>query len=425
MIMDPVIERAVVGACAVSPAALELVTVEGAVTPNTFGDPAVRAVFEACQRLGDRGSYTAQLVSAEAEHDDRVHRPDHGQIAQLYVQALTEEKAGAAELMAHVRVLHDLAQRRRWQQAAQLYLDAATVNDDSRAAEAEALLAQAVGSDDTSEPEELAHGVFEYLSQSGPPGISTGLAPLDRQIGGGMRPGDMTAVGGWTNMGKSPLIDGMLADASRRGHRVHLYINEMSKTDRALRLVALDGAAPYQDLVLREVSERDGKRVLAALKRLPFAITDVSTWDGFRIARHIRTHRWDLCALDILHNVQHDGTRELDGILRALAAAARSSAAHLILACHLNEERAKTDLLPFPVARDIRQSGMVKNLCATVLLLHREQERDEHDRVITSNDASLYADKARHGQRGGVALVFDPMRMRFLPLHQAEDRAAA
>jgi replicative DNA helicase len=410
VIADPRIEHAVAGAIAASPAALEIATLDGALTPHQFTDPVAAATFDACARLHDQGTYNPRLVAAQLEKDPRVD----GQRHELLVERLVANPITVGELLPHINRLHDLTRRRRWQHAATAYQDAATTGDESRVAEAERVLANPEQGEDTMTVEQLARDTVTYLSGTGPPGIPTGIPSLDRMIGGGLRPGDVTAIASWTGHGKSIWTHGVLTNAARKGRRVHLYVNEMSGTDLTLRLLALDGAAPYEDLTLRQVQQRDMQRVLKALQDLPFAATDVSGWDGHRIARHIRTSRWDLCALDILHNVQHDGTRELDAIIRSLLAAARSSGTHLILCCHLNEERAKSELLPFPVARDIRQSGMVKNVCSNVLLLHRQQHRADDDTIVTSDDAGLHIDKARHGRLGGVALRFDPLRMRFL-----------
>lgn len=99
-----------------------------------------------------------------------------------------------------------------------------------------------------------------------------------------------------------------------------------------------------------------------------------------------------------------------------LVSAALSAGTHLILVCQLNEARALGDLLPRPVLRDIRDSGMIKNLCANVLLLHREQKKDQGI-VFTTRETILMAAKARHGQLGAAVLEFEPERMRFNSAH--------
>lgn len=331
-------------------------------------------------------------------------------------------------LPRYVDIVRAGVRRRSWQRAARILAEAVVTGDEEHAAKAEKHLAAPSGraADDTSSAEQVGHDVIDYLQDTDAPvAIPTGITGLDNRIGGGLRPGDVTAIGGWTSMGKSVFCDQVLAHARINGRACHAYINEMSRVDRGLRMLARNTGIPHSQLMRRDITTDEARRVVDAASRLPFGITDCSQWTAEQIARHIRRHKWDLCALDLLHNIPYDGENELHRMTSILANAARSAGTHLLLVCQLNEERAKSELLPVPVIRDIRGSGMVKNLAANVVMVHRFQEHKDGV-VWTTNEAVLTAAKSRHGQQGGVTVRFNPDRMQFESgsFHLAEEAAA-
>lgn len=406
---DQAAEHAVIGACVTSATALRVATVDHGLRQVHITDTRLQAVLRGCQDLADRhASYDAAMVTGRLATEG---------FADVVAQLVTAA-ARIRDLPGHIATLTSLERRRRHLQAGHHLQQAALTGDDHHLAQAEHLLADTDTDGDTTEALDLGHLVTAWLQSTDSIGMPTGLGALDDQIGGGLRPGEMTALGGWTNHGKSPLCDQILTHAAQAGHRAHLYINEMSRRDRALRMVAHAGAAPIDRLQTRELrDDRERHRILQACGHLPFGVTDVAAWDHQRICRHLRANRYDLAAVDLLHNLPHRDTRDLDEIIRSFAAAARVSNTHLILVCHFNEERAKAEELPKPVARDLRGSGMIKNACRNVLLLHRFQDRVTNELGDPAYDLSdravVVCDKATHGQRGDVALVFDGRHMRF------------
>ncbi len=78
---------------------------------------------------------------------------------------------------------------------------------------------------------------------------------------------------------------------------------------------------------------------------------------------------------------------------------------------------------------------MIKNLCASVLLLHRDQTA-RGDVVLLEDTGIVHDAKHRHGPGGGAKVRFEARRMRFteraredeasvpVPAHWAEREAA-
>lgn len=401
-------EAAIVGFALLSPSVIDRYSLD--LSASEF---LVDVYSEAWQALCD--------LRADSEHIDDVTvaaRMTAGDAAKCLQNCVDAAYASqVAGIPGYIKVIREGAQRASWQLAARCLAEAVITNDEALVSRAERHLAAPTSiTEDTADPEHVGHAVVDFLEDNKPVGIPTGLVALDNRIGGGLRPGDTTALGGWTGMGKSCLVDQLLTSAYEQSRTAHAYVNEMSLVDRGLRMLARATGVPHSQLVLRDVNPADTPRLIEAAGRLPFGITDCSQWTADQIARHIRVNRWDLCAVDLLHNIPYERESELHRITATLAAAARSSGTHLILVCQLNEERAKTTKLPDPVIRDIRGSGMIKNLSANVLFVHRQQVVDKGI-VFTTNDATVTAGKARHGQPGAALATFNPERMSFDPAH--------
>lgn len=401
---SPILEASLLGASLLAPAVTERLVLDFDLEPAHFTEPLHRTAWHAIRSTWqDTGSVDLAAIATRL--------PDGTPIEAIDGLAAT---ACAPESVRDVanRVIR-LSTRRAWRDAAYELLRASEEDSERHVELAQTMLRAEQGIDsDLWTRERMQSDVFDWLGSDAAVGITTGLPVVDDAIGGGLRPGDVTALGGWTGQGKSVLLDDMLMAAVAAGRTAHLFINEMSPRDRALRLIAKQGAAPYPRLVVRDLEPSELSSVLDAASKLPFDITECSSWPVEKIARSIRVNAWDVVALDVLHNLPFKDTRELDEAVSILLAAARQSGSHLILVCHLNDERAKTQLLPVPVVRDIRNSGMIARASANVLMLHREQINDRGF-VVTQSEATVDVLKARHGRPAAVAVRLDVHRLRF------------
>ena len=397
-------ERAVLAATFLAPSVIDRLTLDHALEPDDFDHPHHRLIWQTIQQLHTEGTRVEPLVLA-ARLGDEVPR--------LAIDELPAHAGAITNLHEHARLVKRAALRRRWRTAGARLIEAADTDDEGMVAQAEQLLSTPTATDDTWDTRKLGEDACDFLADTRSVGVTTGIPRLDDLLAGGLRAGDMTAIGAWTSMGKSALVDTILHDAALAGYRCHAYLNEMSPRDRTLRTLARISGVKYGQLVRRELDQNTAPRVLQAAQRIPFGLTDCSQWSADQIARHVRANRWELWTLDLVHNIPYERESELHRIVATLAAAARSTNSHLLLICQFNEARAVGEVLPMPVARDIRGSGMIKNLAANVLLLHRPQRN--HDGFITTDlDGVIKVDKSRHGRLGAADVVFEPDRMRFV-----------
>jgi replicative DNA helicase len=104
--------------------------------------------------------------------------------------------------------------------------------------------------------------------------------------------------------------------------------------------------------------------------------------------------------------------RELASNWTKLKAAAVNT--HLIATAHLNKTRSTGDKPPAPVLSDLFGSGMLKNATDFVQFLHRDWEIVDGHAEMGLQGAIWFA-KTREGQIGGLRVLLDPARLRFLP----------
>jgi DNA repair protein RadA/Sms len=83
--------------------------------------------------------------------------------------------------------------------------------------------------------------------------ISTGVAELDRVLGGGLVPGSLVLVGGEPGVGKSTLLLTALGAVAREGRRALLVTGEESAAQVSLRAARLGGAESVEILAETEL----------------------------------------------------------------------------------------------------------------------------------------------------------------------------
>ena len=210
----------------------------------------------------------------------------------------------------------------------------------------------------------------------------------------------------------SVLYDQILERLGEAGLRVHSYINEMSKRERMDRTVARLSGVPFEKVYTRRLDAKEEVAVRGCLTRVQFGITECAGWTAPEIARHIRWNRWDVAGVDIVHEIAHREERDLAEIAQVLRAAAKQADCILVACVHLNDNRVTAPQRPIPVMRDVRGSGMLVRGADIVLLVHR----DDDENGIPQPEGAIFAAKIRNGQPAAMGVMFDPSRMRFLPV---------
>lgn len=402
-------EASVLGAALLSEPVTGLLVTNERLRPDHFYRPRHQYVFRAMVRLFEQGeAVDAVTVIAELRELGRLEV-----VKEDYVHSLPTVVPAIGAFRDYARIVVDMARRRAKIGAAQKIIEAAQQGDWAKIGTAEGALIVEESSVSRKGAEEWAE-LLDKIVDGGerPETFPFPFSKLNECTVGGMRRKQTTLVGGWTNTGKSILVDQILDGAAKAGARTHLYINEMGLEDRGLRILARKSGVPYWRLAgARVEDQKDAMKVMKALGEFRFGVTECAGWSAEEVAYDIRRNRWDVCAFDILHRMVFEDERDLGNASAALNDAAKQANAHILIAVHLNEGRATTGKLPKPVLRDIRGSGQLKNDADNVLFVWRQQEGE-----YMEDQGRVYFSKVRNGSPGGTDVLFSPNRLEFRQL---------
>jgi hypothetical protein len=234
---------------------------------------------------------------------------------------------------------------------------------------------------------------------------------------GGLRPGELVVVAGYTGHGKSVLADMVLDHAAAAGYRCHLYMTEMTLRDRGERLLARRTGVPFGRIRSRNLRDHDRDELRHAIEALDYGATLAADWSVEQVCEDIARCGWDLAVVDLLHGFPYDGERELTAHVKALATAARASTNHgpgtcLLLACHLNDGQmaGRRELgAPKPGKHSLKGASSIRQDADTIILTWLKE--DEHG--VAGTDGEVWIAKGRNSGGRSVAVELDATNMRF------------
>ncbi|MDX2192450.1 MAG: DnaB-like helicase C-terminal domain-containing protein [Gemmatimonadales bacterium] len=249
--------------------------------------------------------------------------------------------------------------------------------------------------------------------------VPTGFPSVDRALGGGLRRGDLVALGGDVGSGKSALALAMAIRAARAGHAVLYLSGEMGPDRVRERGLAREAKVAVDDLR----AARMGDAVRAAvghaaleLRRLPLAVETLPADDFAAVAA--RLERIPPPALVVVDSLQllpppADGLTTDDRLARATAACkALAIGRHVaVLAAVQLPAFSAQRADPRPTLDDLGARGAVKQHADVVLGLYREEMYRRDHAVAGATELILL--KNRNGGTGFVDLYFHERWLRF------------
>jgi replicative DNA helicase len=270
------------------------------------------------------------------------------------------------------------------------------------------------------------------------PPITTGLADLDKIIGG-LRRGDLAILAGRPGMMKTQLAAALALNVAGKGLAVLFHSLEMTTDAMGARML---GALAWEhghyiahkDILDQSVPAGEVDRVRAAadrLRRLPIMI-DPRRGVGvaeicFRVRRWAAWHRRrgqapGLVIIDHLGKIRPSGRNdnrsvELGDITTALADEAGESDVPILCLCQLNRAAESRDNKR-PQLSDLRESGRIEEDARVVIGVYRESyylsklHEDDADREIKrldrlaecEHDLEAIVLKNSHGPEGVAKL---------------------
>ncbi|MFZ5709056.1 MAG: replicative DNA helicase [Pseudomonadota bacterium] len=293
-----------------------------------------------------------------------------------------------------------------------------------------------------------------YQRDGGLAGISTGLADLDKKLGG-LHKSDLLILAGRPSMGKTALATNIafnIARAYRKGRLpdggegavnggvVGFFSLEMSAEQLAARILSEASEVSSEQIRRGDMTEAEFRRFVEAAKALeacPLYIDDTPALPISQLAararRLKRTRGLDALFVDYLQLVRPATARdsrvnEVSEITQGLKAIAKELDVPVIALSQLSRQVENRDDKR-PQLSDLRESGSIEQDADVVMFVFREEyyrEREkpgDHDLEAMTKwqeimekvhgRAEVIIGKQRHGPIGHVELSFEGRFTRF------------
>jgi len=306
-----------------------------------------------------------------------------------------------------------------------------------------------------------------YRRESHITGVTTGLADLNRKLGG-LQPSDLLILAGRPSMGKTALATNMAFKAAqafadskgKEGAMVAFFSLEMSAEQLATRILAEVSEVPSEKIRKGEVRDVEFRRFVEASRKLasvPLYIDDTPALSIAQVrtrARRLkRQSGLGMIVIDYLQLLRGSGSGrsaesrvlEVSEITRGLKAIAKELSVPVLALSQLSravEQREDKR----PQLADLRESGSIEQDADVVMFVFREEYYVERDLPTQLKDesqdkfndryarwqerlknahqvAEVIIGKQRHGPIGTVKLHFDGQFTRFSdldPHHQLD-----
>jgi replicative DNA helicase len=247
--------------------------------------------------------------------------------------------------------------------------------------------------------------------------FATGFPSVDKQLGGGLRPGDLVVLGGEVGSGKSSLSLAMALRMAQAGVHSAFFTQEMVVERVIERVLAIEGRARIDEMRRGTLDEFTRAAVGAAAVRLRdnSPVLDVLPPGGVEVLADALRRTLDLqvAFIDPLQALAL-GTREQDEELatavRGLKAIALELGIALVVTAHLPTAKAeRTDRRP--TLDDFGALGAVKQHADIVLGIYREEMFAQGAGIEGATE--LLIRKNRNGGTGYVDLYFYKQWLRF------------
>lgn len=249
------------------------------------------------------------------------------------------------------------------------------------------------------------------------PGISYGMPLLDR-VTGGMMPGEQTALGASSGVGKTSFMVQVLFENCRNGIPCHAFLLEPTRTQVLRKLWSLLADVRYGAVTHPWTSTPDESQAIrkaaGEIAEWPLRLHDRSTLTLDQVLAlgrlSINRHKTRLIALDYVQRLKIRQA-EKDEPIRLRVARASTALADLVkgtqcsslLLSQLTTGR-KSGVQAKPTMYDFRESSQIENDAHTIILLHRNYDEDQGH---YTSEGAIFVPKQRFGSPCNIPAAFD------------------
>lgn len=387
---------------------------------DMFSAPETRQIWRTMEVLAAHGqpidaiTVGGQLETAHQDHPS------------TYIRDLQQLNVSGANVAAYGKVVQRLYHRRQAKTVAQTLLNSLEQqrNPDTEVISQAVTELLALFTQDQRYECRLPDAISQALEwiearqqRQGRPEITTGLADLDRALGG-WHPGDLVVIAARPAMGKTALG---LNFARKAGVPIGLISTEQPAAQIGLRFLAMQSGVSLQSMRTGTLDEAAYSRLtdaLPALQEHKVYIVDHPSPNAAEIVAQGRKWRSQyglrVLIVDYLQRISVSGRQprneEVAQTATALKNLARELQITVIALAQLNRNvESRQDKRP--QLGDIRDSGMIEQEADQVISLYRDEEyhSDSPDKGIAELDIL----KNRHGLTGVVKVAWLPDALRF------------
>jgi len=400
----------------------------GDLHPQCFSlDSHQRVYFRAGQMLA--AGKSVDLVTLSNELGQEKELESVGGVS--YLASLTEGLPRRPVIDQYIRIVRDKwALRQVMSLGSTAIARAADQSEDSAELIADIdrqLLEIATGAEREPSLETQSAPAFKELldirEQRAEPATATGIATLDRIIGGYKRK-RLYVVGGRPSMGKTSLMVEAAIQHCMRGIRSRLVSLEMTAEELLHRIYAAVSELPFERIIdpgtLRsdEWAQVEIARRLVAEWPLEIDDRDGQTIDlalaGCRLS--CRRRGTGFVALDYVQNLRFTGPaklryQEISDAAKRMRQFAKEENVPFLLLSSLTEGSDKNPNKR-PLLADLRGSGDLAFHADVAVLIHRERGEDEHSANIDRRSELIVA-KQRGGRTGTAKALYNTASLLF------------
>lgn len=416
-------ERAIVAKCLVSADAIA--EASGKITANDFEHPFLAACFGALVGFADEGrkpsveSLVSVFGNVELEAGlttrDFLNELVRGSFVCRFIPV--EDAVGVIRENTQRRTLSSIGSEMFASAAGQKGVAEIITEATARLDEVAASTRQSARS--VYNAVGAADAAFEHMEGTARTSPTTGLADLDKMLGGWPK-GELSVLAGRPGMGKSAVASTCLIRAAKAKHGCMFFSLEMTAKQLGARILTdlaytADRPIYYQDILRRNIDEPAKRRLQAArefLGTLPIVIEEQRGLTISDIATRARKQaaKWESegGSLDVLY-VDHmllvkasqryagNRVREVAEISDGLASLAKELNCAIVALCQLNRGVEGRDVKR-PALSDLRDSGAIEEDASTVTFIYRpayylEQMRADSKEAEEKRAAALDASK--------------------------------
>jgi replicative DNA helicase len=417
---DQEAETSVLGAILIADSWLTVAVDEVGLTPDDFHIPRHRKVFAAMQALQtDRQPIDTLTVADKLRGDEDF--PDEDS----FIANLTFGMPAIGNTKHYAEIVKRDSDLRRVLNATYEMHEAIEKRDELEVARLAGLLVSPTRTRERSYgPDDLLDVAVEHLTGERPAEtFPLSLKELNEGTNGGLRRGQVMAIAGWPNFGKSSFAMDCLESAVEGTNRkARLYLTEMTVAEITHRLVARQSRLTIKEAIHGQLDGYQMKKV-ANLKMPNIEIQPAAGWTADQICRDILRHRPDVVLIDHFHRINFPPERGRNKVELMDEASARFNSVAkdnqancvLLLVAHLSRPGTdKEAVAPRPTARHLRGTQMLEADADIVCMVHREQDKYTLRKLPESE---IYFTRNRSGDDGvSVKANFSSSNLRFEPI---------